>query len=193
MFAGKIFIALAALAAVVAGAKQSAPGQKRHYELSHKYSFEEYMKDFRLSFPASELEERKALFEAELSRVLAHNAKGASWKETVNKFSAMRPAERRAFYGRSKGVAQHQAKQGMLKGQQEELPFALKAVSELPENVDWRTEGVVSAVKDQGHCGSCWAFASTAVIESHVAISTGLLFDLSVEQMAMCAPNPDSW
>jgi cathepsin L len=44
-------------------------------------------------------------------------------------------------------------------------------------------------VKDQGHCGSCWAFASTATVESHVALSTGLLFDLSVQQMAMCAPN----
>lgn len=51
--------------------------------------------------------------------------------------------------------------------------------------------GVVSAVKDQGHCGSCWAFASTATIESHVAISTGLLFDLSVQQTAMCTPNPN--
>jgi cathepsin L len=52
--------------------------------------------------------------------------------------------------------------------------------------------GVATAVKDQGHCGSCWAFATTAVIESHVALSSGLLFDLSVEQMAMCAPNPES-
>ena len=57
--------------------------------------------------------------------------------------------------------------------------------------VDWRKAGIVSAVKDQGHCGSCWAFASTAVIESAVAKASGMLFDLSVQQMAMCAPNPD--
>lgn len=43
--------------------------------------------------------------------------------------------------------------------------------------------GVVSAVKDQGYCGSCWAFASTEVIESHVAIATNKLFDLSPEQV----------
>ena len=47
-------------------------------------------------------------------------------------------------------------------------------------------------MKDQGYCGSCWAFASTEVIESHVALASGLLFDLSPEQIAMCAPNPDS-
>jgi len=68
----------------------------------------------------------------------------------------------------------------------------LKIVKDLPRHVDWREKGVVSPVKDQGHCGSCWAFASTATIESYVAINSGLLFDLSPEQMAMCAPNPDS-
>lgn len=57
--------------------------------------------------------------------------------------------------------------------------------------MDWREHGIVTAVKDQGHCGSCWAFATTAVVESAVAKASGLLFDLSVQQMTMCAPNPD--
>jgi len=64
-------------------------------------------------------------------------------------------------------------------------------VNDLPKSVDWRTEGVTSKVKDQGQCGSCWAFAATAVVESHVAINSGKLFDLSNQQTAMCAPNPD--
>jgi C1A family cysteine protease len=42
----------------------------------------------------------------------------------------------------------------------------------------------MSAVKDQGYCGSCWAFGATAAIESHVALNTGLLFDLSVQQVS---------
>jgi cathepsin L len=61
----------------------------------------------------------------------------------------------------------------------------------LPTHVDWRNYPVMSPVKDQGRCGSCWAFASTAVIETHVAIASGKLFDLSPQQIAACAPNPD--
>lgn len=75
-----------------------------------------------------------------------------------------------------------------------ELPsnFVLKPVSDLPTSVDWRTRAdTVTAVKDQGSCGSCWAFASTAVLESHVAIATGELFDLSPQQIAFCTPNPN--
>ena len=68
----------------------------------------------------------------------------------------------------------------------------MKPVTELPKSVDWRSRNVVTSVKDQGHCGSCWAFAAAATLESHLALETGLLFDLSPQQIAMCAPNPDS-
>lgn len=133
---------------------------------------------------------RRVIFQNELDRVRAHNAKGLSWKEGINKFSIMTSSEKKAFHGRSKNVAQASKN---LK-HQKELPasFIMKALKELPASVDWREQDVVSPVKDQGHCGSCWAFAATATIESHVALATGLLFDLSPQQIAMCAPNPDS-
>jgi len=157
----------------------------------NNYTFDQYMRDFSLKFHPSEIESRRATFVSELARVKAHNAKNLSWKENMNKYSVMTAGEKKAFMGRHGGVARSQEK--MLKGAQP-LPaeFTMKPVHELPREVDWRTKGVVSAVKDQGHCGSCWAFASTAVIESHVAIASGLLFDLSPEQIAMCAPNPES-
>jgi cathepsin L len=44
-----------------------------------------------------------------------------------------------------------------------------------PASVDWRTQGVVNPVRDQGQCGSCWTFSATQAIESASAIKYGKL------------------
>ena len=62
--------------------------------------------------------------------------------------------------------------------------------SQLPESVDWREKNVVTDVKNQGACGSCWAFAATEQIESYTAIASGQLTKLSAQQMTSCTPNP---
>ena len=65
------------------------------------------------------------------------------------------------------------------------------SLAPLPNLVDWRKKGVTTPVKNQGHCGSCWAFASTAALESHIAIHTDTLLELSVQELVTCAPNPN--
>jgi hypothetical protein len=61
------------------------------------------------------------------------------------------------------------------------------------KEVDWRSiDGVVTPVKNQGGCGSCWAFSAVETLESHLAIATGKAAPLlSPQQMTSCAPNPD--
>ncbi len=56
----------------------------------------------------------------------------------------------------------------------------------LPDKFDWRDRGVVAPAKNQGSCGSCWAFASTGAFESKIAIKGGSLNDLSEQQQVSC-------
>jgi C1A family cysteine protease len=52
---------------------------------------------------------------------------------------------------------------------------------------DWRTKGVVQVVKNQGHCGSCWAFSAIQAAESNNAIKSGKLLSLSEKNLIDCA------
>jgi C1A family cysteine protease len=57
---------------------------------------------------------------------------------------------------------------------------------DLPTSIDWRTRGAVNPVKNQGQCGSCWAFSATAAIEGHHAIQQGQLLSLAEQQLVDC-------
>lgn len=55
-----------------------------------------------------------------------------------------------------------------------------------PDALDWSTQGATTPVKNQGSCGSCWAFSATEGVESGVFMATGQLPTLSTQQIISC-------
>jgi cathepsin L len=147
-------------------------------------TFDDFLSLHKLDINPNEYQYRHDIFLKEQKRINQHNQENKGWVESMNPMSIMDKNERKKYYGYSKSIGQNSKLYGK---------FDLNQISldKLPKSVDWRTKGIVTAVKSQGSCGSCWAFASTAVIESHLAISTGKLFDLSTQQIATCTPNPN--
>mmetsp|Transcript_27350 Transcript_27350/g.83956 ORF Transcript_27350/g.83956 Transcript_27350/m.83956 type:complete len:395 (+) Transcript_27350:97-1281(+) len=68
----------------------------------------------------------------------------------------------------------------------ENATVAVPTVKVTPLKFDWRDQGVITPVKDQGRCGSCWAHSAAESIESQFALHGGQLTSLSVQQIVSC-------
>merc|ERR1712086_392264 len=58
--------------------------------------------------------------------------------------------------------------------------------TDVPSTVDWTTKGAVNPIKNQGQCGSCWAFGTVASVEGINAIKNKKLVSLSEQQLVNC-------
>lgn len=151
-----------------------------------EYSFEEYLAHHHKTYSIEEYGKRKAIFEKKLQEIRDHNKQNLSWKMGVNQFTDITDEEMTQYKGNKINRAKHLLRQQ----NPDELNFEVKDIVELPTTVDWRQQGVVTPPKDQGGCGSCWTFAAAETVEAHLAISTGVLVELSEQQLVSCMPNP---
>jgi KDEL-tailed cysteine endopeptidase len=125
---------------------------------------------------------RQEKFANSLETINSHNAQNAvSFHLSANKFADWTPEEYKRLLGfKSAGKK--------LSSSAVELPTA-----EIPASVNWYTTAnpsgkvVVNGPKDQGQCGSCWAFSAVAAMESSHALKSGNLVSMSEQQLVDCA------
>jgi len=155
------------------------------------YGFEAYLLEHGKSYMSLlEYSSRKGLFEGRLQTIKAHNTEYRSGKQTwwmdPNHLADFTVDEFRKLRSHRKGDAW----KTMWGAEHQELSASLQNSTANPPSVDWRTKNVVTPVKNQGGCGSCWAFAATETVESHHAIANGKLLQLAPQAMVDCVKNP---
>ena len=103
--------------------------------------------------------------------VKSHNNSPRKFKVALNKFACLTPTEYNSLLGFCLNKKLPQPK------------FTSKPKS---TSIDWRLRGVVNPIKDQGQCGSCWAFSTVQTVESIDCISNGSLLSFSEQNLVDC-------
>ncbi|XP_056380569.1 procathepsin L isoform X4 [Hyla sarda] len=144
-------------------------------------SWQQYLSFYSKSYNTKEAGWRRMVWEKNLKTIEMHNMEYVMGKHTyklgMNHFGDMTTEEFRQVMNGYKHKPDR--KRGST--------FMAPNNFEPPRSVDWRKEGYVTPVKDQGQCGSCWAFSSTGALEGQHFRQTGKLVSLSEQNLVDCS------
>ncbi|KAL0432393.1 UNVERIFIED_CONTAM: putative cysteine protease RD21B [Sesamum latifolium] len=149
--------------------------------------FDSWCKEYGKTYASEqEKQQRFKVFEQNYEYVTRHNARpNFSYTLSLNAFADLTNHEFKAKYlGLSLSASDLAIR---LNSEQVgvEGPDLVKE-SDLPSSVDWRKQGAVTEVKDQGSCGACWSFSTTGAVEGINKIVTGSLISLSEQELIDC-------
>jgi len=141
--------------------------------------FINFVSEHRRSYGTKEeYEYRLALFTKAFQTIKEHNAEKSTFTMGVNQFSDMSAYEYKQLLG---------YKANMKKSSGAPHIALESDILAAPASVDWVTSGKVTPVKNQGSCGSCWAFSTTGSVEGAYAIKKGSLLSFSEQQLVDCS------
>jgi C1A family cysteine protease len=142
-------------------------------------AFENFQAKYDKKYSDQEWGKRMGIFAQNLARVNTQNQEhileGGDAVFGVTKFMDLTPEEFKATY-----LTYIPRNESTIKRVNIEVDGPLAA------EVDWRTKNAVTPVKDQGQCGSCWAFSATEAIESYAFLAGQKLQELSPQQINSC-------
>ncbi|KPA74662.1 cathepsin L-like protease (CPB) [Leptomonas pyrrhocoris] len=180
MTAPKLLVAVVAVACVVLAAA-AVPAHALHATSSAAALFAEFKQTYGRAY-ATQAEEARRLrnFVHNLEATKVHQARNPHATFGVTKFFDLSEAEFRRHY--LNGASHFKSAMKLAAT----LPVVSADVSAAPATKDWRDEGAVTPVKDQGQCGSCWAFSAVGNIESQWKVAGHPLVRLSEQQLVSC-------